>query len=339
MDLSEKQLLEIYRWMVMERLFDENVNALFRMGKIMSMFHPALGQEAANVGAYYALQKDDAVVHSGRGKVIPLMRGMDLNYYVAGLFGKKEGFGQGHSPVGSHMTGDASLGMLPVVGSVGSQFNFGVGAALAKKLQHQPNAVLLFCGDGGANRGDVHEGMNFASVFDLPVVFMFVHNGWAISVRTDFALSVEHISERAAGYNIPGVTIDGRDVLKVYETVSGALDRARRGEGPMLVEAMVDRWSAHSGNDPDIYRSDEERAAARRIDPIKNFEAVLEARGLLDERQKQTVRDDIAARLETATNYAESCTEPDYEAMVSGVYQEAVQGIGSRGGMRPPGGE
>jgi len=322
MNLSDGQLLDIYQWLVMERLFDEQVGALFRMGKIMSMYHPALGQEAVNVGAYYALQKEDVVVHSGRGKVFPLMRGMDLNYYVAGLFGKKEGFGQGHSPVGSHMSGDASLGMLPVVGTVGSQFNFGVGAALAKKLQHLPNAVLLFCGDGGSNRGDVHEGMNFAAVMDLPVVFMFVNNGWAISVRTGFALSVKHIAERAAGYNIPGVTIDGRDVLKVYETVSAALERARRGEGPMLVEATIDRWSAHSGNDPDIYRTDEERAAARSIDPIAEFEAVLEARGLLDEERKQVVRDEITARLEAAIDYAERCTEPDYEAMVYGVYQE-----------------
>jgi TPP-dependent pyruvate/acetoin dehydrogenase alpha subunit len=162
MDLSEKQLLEIYRWMVMERLFDRKVDELFRMGKIMSMFHPALGQEAANVGAFYALQDGDAFIPSHRGKVVYLMRGMDLNYFMAGLFGRQEGFGQGHSPVGSHMSGDVPMGMLPASGGVGTCFNFGIGAALAKQLKHQSGAVLITCGDGGSNRGDIHEGMNFA---------------------------------------------------------------------------------------------------------------------------------------------------------------------------------
>jgi len=321
MALSDKQLLEIYRWMIMERLLDRKIDELFRMGKIMSMFHPVLGQEAANVGAYYALRAEDAFVASHRGKVIYLMRNMDLNYFMAGLFGKREGFGQGHSPVGSHMSGDADLGMMPMAGAIGTHFNTGVGAALAKKLKKEASAVLVFCGDGGSNRGDVHEGMNFASVFKLPVVFFFVNNGWSISVKSNFALSVDHISERAAGYGMPGITIDGRHVLEVYETVAGALERARRGEGPTLVEVLVDRWTAHSANDPDIYRSDQDRAAARRIDPVSEFEAILEERGLLSEADKKAVRDEITARLEDAIDYAESCTEPDYDSMVSGVYQ------------------
>ena len=324
MDLSENQLLEIYNWMVMERLFDQKVNELFRMGKIMSMFHPALGQEATNVGAYYALQDGDAFIPSHRGKVVYLMRGMDLNYFMAGLFGKNEGFGSGHSPVGSHMCGDAALGMLPAAGAIGSCFNIGVGAALAKKLQHLPSAVLLSCGDGGSNRGDIHEGMNFASVFKLPIIFLFVNNGWAISVKSDFALSVKHISKRASGYNMPGVTIDGRDVLKVYETVSQALAGARRGEGPMLVEVLVNRWSAHSANDPDIYRTDEDRAEARKIDPILEYERVLQAKGLLDAARKQAVHEEIIADLDAAVAYAEGCTEPDFSAMTFGVYRETV---------------
>ncbi len=321
MDLSNEQLLEIYRWMVMERSLDLKVGEIFRMGKLMSMYHSVLGQEAVNIGAYYALQQDDVVTHSARGKVLPLMRGMELNYLVAGLMGKKEGFGRGHSPVGSHMTGDASLGMMPVTGTIGSQFNFGVGAALAKKLQHKPNAALIFTGDGGSNRGDVHEGMNFASVLNLPAVFLFVNNGWAISVKAEFALSVKYISQRAAGYNIPGETIDGRDVLKVYEAVSKALERARRGDGPSLVEAIVDRWTAHSGNDPDIYRTDEERAAARQIDPIQKHETVLEARGLLDRELKESIGDEIARRIDEAIEYAEGCSEPDYEDISYGVYK------------------
>ncbi len=326
MNLTDEQLLEIYYWMVMERLFDAKIDQLFRMGKIMSMYHPVLGQEATNIGAYYALEKDDAFLHSHRGKAVFMMRGMELNYFMAGLFGKKEGYGQGRSPVGSHMMGDPTMGMLPISGGIGSQFNTGVGAALAMKLKHQPNAVLVFCGDGGANRGDVHEGMNFSAVFNLPIVFCFVNNGWSISVNTAFSLSVDHISKRAPGYDIPGVTINGRDVLKVYETVSDALARARRGEGPALVEVLVDRWLAHSGNDPDIYRTDEERADARKIDPIQEYEAVLRERGVLTDSVKKKVYDEINARLEAAVEFAENGTEPDYENMVAGVYKEGVVG-------------
>jgi TPP-dependent pyruvate/acetoin dehydrogenase alpha subunit len=207
-----------------------------------------------------------------------------------------------------------------MAGAIGTHFNTGVGAALAKKLQHQTSAVLLFCGDGGSNRGDIHEGMNFASVFKLPIVFFFVNNGWSISVKANFALSVENISERAAGYGMPGVTIDGRDVLKVHEAVAEALERARRGEGPMVVEARVDRWTAHSANDPDIYRTDDDRAEARQIDPIAEYESVLEGNGLLSDGDKESIRDEIKTMLDKAIAYAEGCTEPDYASMVSGVY-------------------
>jgi TPP-dependent pyruvate/acetoin dehydrogenase alpha subunit len=221
------------------------------------------------------------------------------------------------------MSGDATMGMLPASGGVGTAFNYGIGAALAKKLQRQSGAALITCGDGGSNRGDIHEGMNFASVFGLPAVFLFVNNGWAISVKSDFALSVDRISKRAAGYSIPGITVDGRDVVKVHEAVSGALKRARNDEGPALVEVMVNRWSAHSANDPDIYRTDEERTKAREIDPLRDYEAILEARGLVDETYRQAVHDEIMADLDAAIDYAESCTEPGYNAMTFGVYKES----------------
>jgi len=324
MDLSDEQHLELYKWLVMERLFDERIDQLFRMGKIMSMFHPVLGQEAAYVGAYYALQKGDVFCPRSRGKVVFPMRGMPLNYLMAGMFGKSEGLGQGRTPAGSHMNGDPSIGLLPTAGSVGSSFNIGVGAALAMKLQHRPNAVLIITGDGGSNRGDVHEGMNFAAVFNLPALFYFINNGWAISVSADYALSVKHISQRASGYGIPGVTVNGRDVLEVYEAVSAALERARQGGGPMVIEAMVDRWSAHSANDPDIYRTDEERAELRKVDPILNYESHLEGKGLLDEETKQDVREEITAALDAAVAYADACTEPDFSHMTYGVYKEAL---------------
>jgi pyruvate dehydrogenase E1 component alpha subunit len=321
MALSDTQLLELYRWIVMERLFDEKINSLFRMGKIMSMFHSVLGHEAVTVGAAYALRAGDAFIPYHRGKVIYPMRGMGLNHFVAGLFGKKEGFGQGRSPVGSHMCGDPTIGLLPSVGCIGSPLVVGVGAALAIKLGHRGNAALVCIGDAGSNRGDVHEGMNFAAVLKLPVVFLFINNGWGLSVPTSLSTSVNQISERAAAYRMPGITIDGRDLLTVHETVSEALERARGGGGPSLVEATVTRWTAHSVNDPDIYRTDSEREEARKVDPVAEYEILLRNRGLLGAERIQEIRTECNATLDAAITYAESCTEPDMACLVSGVYK------------------
>jgi TPP-dependent pyruvate/acetoin dehydrogenase alpha subunit len=322
MSLSNEKMLELYHWLLMDRMLDLKANELFRMGKLMSMYHSALGQEAVNMGAGYALQEGDAFLPSHRGKGIYIMRGMDLKYFMAGMFGKKEGLGQGRVPVGSHMTGDPTIGLVPIQGAIGSPFTAGVGAALALKLQHKPNAVLSFLGDGGSSRGDVHEGMNFAGTQKLPLVIMLINNGWSLSVRSEYAIPVEHISIRAAGYGFPGVTIDGRDVLKVYKTTVDALEKAKQGEGPTLIEAMVDRWTAHSANDPDIYRTDEEREAAKTIDPIREYEKVLEGEKLLSEKKKEEIRSQIAAQIDEAVAYADNCSEPGLEELMYSVYKE-----------------
>jgi TPP-dependent pyruvate/acetoin dehydrogenase alpha subunit len=322
MSLSKEKMLELYHWLLMDRMLDLKANELFRMGKLMSMYHSALGQEAVNIGAGYALQEGDAFLPSHRGKGIYILRGMDLKYFMAGMFGKKEGLGQGRVPVGSHMTGDPTIGLVPIQGAIGSPFTAGVGAALALKLQHKPNAVLSFLGDGGSSRGDVHEGMNFAGTQKLPLVIMLINNGWSLSVRSEYAIPVEHISIRAAGYGFPGVTIDGRDVLKVFNTTADALEKARQGEGPTLIEAMVDRWTAHSANDPDIYRTDEEREAAKKIDPIREYEKLLEEKKLLSEKKKEEVRSLIAAQIDEAVAYADSCSEPGLEELMYSVYKE-----------------
>jgi TPP-dependent pyruvate/acetoin dehydrogenase alpha subunit len=323
MSLSKEKMLELYYWLLMDRLLDLKANELFRMGKLMSMYHSALGQETVDIGAGYALQDGDAFLPSHRGKGIYILRGIDLKFFMAGMFGKKEGFGQGRIPVGSHMCGDPSIGLVPIQGAIGSPFTAGVGAALALKLQHKPNAVLSFLGDGGSSRGDVHEGMNFAGVQKLPLVIMIINNGWSLSVRSEYAIPVEQISIRAAGYGFSGVTIDGRDVLKVYKTTSEALEKARRGDGPTLIEAMVDRWTAHSANDPDIYRTDEEREEAKKIDPIREYEKVLEGKKLLNEEKKEDIRNQIIAQIDEAVAYADSCSEPGYEELIYGVYKEA----------------
>jgi TPP-dependent pyruvate/acetoin dehydrogenase alpha subunit len=247
---------------------------------------------------------------------------MDLRYFVAGSFGKKEGFGQGRSMTSSHMMGDRERGLMPMMGALGGPVATAVGAALAFKVLKHPHAALAWHGDGGSNRGDVHESMNFASALGLPVVFFFVNNGWAISVASSYALSAERLSDRAAGYGMPGVTIDGSDPVEVYVTVSEALERARRDHKPSVVEAVVRRAGAHSVNDPDAYRSEEDRERDREYDPVKRYEASLIAQGVLDEPAAAEVWRSITAEIDDAIAYADGCSEPGLEDMLGGVYEE-----------------
>jgi TPP-dependent pyruvate/acetoin dehydrogenase alpha subunit len=326
--VSTETSLELHRWMVWERLLDHRMNASFRAGKVMSMFHSASGHEATHVGAGLALAEGDAIVPSYRGNAIFLMRGMDLDYFVAGTFGKKEGFGQGRSMVSSHMMGDRSLGLIPMQGALGGPVATGVGAALAFRQMSRANAVLIPHGDGGSNRGDVHESMNFAAALRLPAVFLFINNGWAISVPSSYALSARNLADRAAGYGMTGVTIDGSDPRLVYEVVSEALGRARRDREPSVVEAVVRRGGAHSVNDPDLYRTDEEREQDAIADPVLRFEAQLVAEGLLDEEGVASLWADIASRIDAAIERADTLTEPGPEILETGVYAPDTPGLG-----------
>jgi 2-oxoisovalerate dehydrogenase E1 component alpha subunit len=314
--------LELHRWMVWERLLDEKLNASFRAGKVMSMFHSAAGHEATHVGSGLALEPEDAIVPSYRGNAIFLMRGLDLNYFVAGTFGKKEGFSAGRSMVSSHMMGDRSKGLIPMQGALGGPVASGVGAALAFRQLKKPNAVLIPHGDGGSNRGDVHESMNFASALGLPAVFLFINNGWAISVPSSYALSAPRLADRAAGYGMEGVTIDGSDPRVVYEVVSEALERARRDRLPSVVEAVVRRAGAHSVNDPDLYRSDQDREEDAIYDPVMRFERTLKEESLLDDAAAAVVWAEITERIDAAIAYADGCSEPGAEILHTGVYAD-----------------
>jgi len=315
-------MLELHRWMVWDRLLDQKLNEAFRAGMVMSMFHSASGQEAADVGAGLALRDGDAVVPTYRGKAMFLMRGMDLRYFVAGSFGKKEGFGSGRSMTSSHMMGDREHGLMPMMGALGGPVATAVGAALAFKVLDQPNASLAWHGDGGSNRGDVHESMNFAAALRLPVVFFFVNNGWAISVPSTYALSAENLADRAAGYGMEGVIVDGSDPVAVYLAVSAALERARTERIPSVVEAKVRRAGPHSVNDPDVYRSDEERDRDREYDPVHRYEARLVAEGLLAEDAAAQVWSSIEAEIDDAIAYAGTLSEPGLDDLMHGVYEE-----------------
>jgi len=307
--------------MVWERLLDLKLNEAFRAGKGMGMFHSASGQEAADVGAGLALREEDAVIPAYRGKAIFLMRGWDLRSLVAGAFGKKEGSGQGRTMTGSHMMGDRSKGLIPMGGPLGGPVATGVGAALALKLQGRPGAVLIWHGDGASSRGDVHESMNFASVLHLPAVFFIVNNGWALSTAASYGVSIKRLSDRAAGYGMRGITVDGSDPVEVHAAVSEALERARREFEPSVVEAVVRRAAPHGINDPDLYRSDGDRVLDREYDPVARFERSLIEKGILKKEDAAEIWREIEERIADAVAYADGCSEPGLEELISGVYE------------------
>lgn len=320
MDLPEKDLLAMYRWMVLDRLLEEKTLELLKLGKLVGFHHPNIGQEGVDVGTCYGLRKDDTIMPTHRGKGKYLIKGVDLKTMIAGMFGRSNGCGKGRGPA-SH-SGDNSVGLLAGTGLIGSGIPISTGAALAMKLQKKDSVALHFFGDGASNRGDFHESLNLAGVMKLPIVYVCDNNCYAISVPQTCAMAIEDISIRAQGYGFPGVTVDGNDVLAVHEVTQMAIARARRGQGPTLIECKTYRWMGHSVNDPGIYRNPEEVEAWKQKCPIRRFEAYLRGKGLLDDRKGKEVYRGVHEEIEEAVRFAEASPLPLPEDTLLDVYAD-----------------
>lgn len=321
MGLSKKDLKEMLYWILMSRRLEERITVLFKEGRLRGHHHPGIGQEATNVGVCYALKEPDYVLLTHRGKAPSLMRGLRLRDLMAGYYCKREGLGGGRSPTGSHMYGDLSRHIVPMPGIIGSGIPVAVGVALGIKLQKTGGVIACIFGDGGSNRGDFHEGINLAAALKLPVLFVLANNGYSISVSVEKATGRRTLSARAHGYGIPGVTVDGNDVRKVYEEAAGAIERARAGEGPTLLECLVHRWTGHSISDADIYRSEEERRCGQQKDPLLRLRNELAAEGVITEDDYRKLEQRVAEEIEDAVRYSEKeCTDPDPADILRGVY-------------------
>jgi TPP-dependent pyruvate/acetoin dehydrogenase alpha subunit len=318
MEISDQDLLQMYRWMVLDRVFEERTVELLKQGKLVGFHHPNIGQEAVDVGTCYGLRKDDTIMPTHRGKGKYLMKGVDMKILMAGMFGRRNGSGKGRGPA-SH-SGDNSIGLLAGTGLIGSGIPISTGAALAMKLQKKDNVALHFFGDGASNRGDFHEALNFAGVHKLPIVYVVDNNCYAMTVPATCAMAIEDIAIRAAGYGFPGVVVDGNDVLAVYEATQKAVARARKGEGPTLIECKTYRWLGHSFNDPAVYRSAEEVESWKEKCPMKRFEKYLTGKGLLDDAGIQKVDQAVRDEIEEAVRFAESSPLPLPEDTLLGVY-------------------
>ena len=320
MELEDKDLLQMYRWMVLDRVFEEKTVALLKLGKLVGFHHPNIGQEAIDVGTCYGLRRDDTIMPTHRGKGKYLMKGVDIKIMMAGMFGRKNGCGKGRGPA-SH-SGDNAIGLLAGTGLIGSGIPISTGAALAMKLQKKDSVAIHFFGDGASNRGDFHESLNIAGVMKLPIVYVCDNNCYAMSVPTTCSLAIEDIAIRAAGYGFPGVVVDGNDLLAVHEATQKAIDRARKGDGPTLIECKTYRWLGHNFNDPELYRKAEEKEAWKQKCPVKRFEEYLRGRGLLDDAQVKGIYQSVNEEIEEAVRFAEASPLPSPEDTLLDVYAD-----------------
>jgi acetoin:2,6-dichlorophenolindophenol oxidoreductase subunit alpha len=318
MDLTERDLLQMYRWLVMGRRFEEKTIELLKLGKLVGFHHPNIGQEAVDVGTCYKLRRDDTIMPTHRGKLKYLMKGVEMKTMWAGMYGRRNGLGKGVGPA-SH-SGDNSIGLLAGTGLIGSGIPISTGAALAMKLQKKDSVALHFFGDGASNRGDFHESLNIAGVMKLPIVYVCDNNCYAMTVPAECALAIKDIAVRAAGYGFPGLVVDGNDVLAVYETTQEAIARARRGEGPTLIECKTYRWMGHSIGDPQDYRKAEEVEAWKKKDPLQRFENNLRQKRLLDDSKIKDVYRIVEEEIEAGVQFAESSPMPRGEDIFPCVY-------------------
>jgi len=329
--LSPDQLRDMYRLVALARATDERMWILNRAGKVPFVIS-GQGHEGAQVGLCYDLRKGhDWLVPFYRSVAACITFGMGARDILSAQFARADDISSGGRQMPGHY-GAAVHNILSTSSPVATQLLHAVGIALAARIRQTDQVCLTALGEGSSNQGDFHEGLNFAGIHRLPVVFVVENNGYAISVPMSLESAVPDIAMRAAGYNMPGVIVDGADVLACYRAGREAVARARRGDGPTLIEAKVTRLTAHSSDDQQTkYRSAEELEREKARDPLPRFRAQLLDAGVLDAELLAGIDGEVRATVEEATEWAEALPEPDPATAMRWVYAEAEPGAG-RGG-------
>ncbi|QGQ47150.1 thiamine pyrophosphate-dependent dehydrogenase E1 component subunit alpha [Metabacillus sediminilitoris] len=320
--LTDEDVLKMYETMVMARKIDERMWLLNRAGKIPFVIS-CQGQEAAQVGAAFALDlNEDYVLPYYRDMGVVLTFGMTAKDLMLSGFAKHEDPNSGGRQMPGHF-GQKKNRIVTGSSPVTTQVPHAVGIALAGKMQKKNLVTFVTFGEGSSNQGDFHEGANFAAVHKLPVILMCENNKYAISVPYEKQVACEKISDRAIGYGMPGITVDGNDPLEVYAAVKEAADRGRRGEGPTLIETISYRLTPHSSDDDDrSYREQEEVAEAKRNDPIIQFANYLTEAGILTDAIEKEMIERIMKIVDEATDYAEAAPYAEPEYALKYVYAE-----------------
>jgi len=318
MAIEKEKLVAMYRTMFRIRAFEERVAQEFAAGNIPGIVHLYIGEEAVATGACANLRPDDYVIGTHRGHGHVIAKGAKTDRMMAELYGKKTGYCKGKG--GSMHIADVDIGILGANGIVGAGIVIAGGAALSARMRGSDQVVLSFFGDGATNTSRFHEGLNLASAWKLPVVYILENNLWAQFTRTSTVINIPKIAERAVAYGIPGVTVDGNDVLAVFRAVSAAVARARRGEGPTLVECQTYRWRGHMEGDPQSYKPKEEVAEWLKRDPIPSYRRQLIEMGTLSETEAEVINQEILEELDKAVRFAGESPLPAPEETLEDVF-------------------
>jgi TPP-dependent pyruvate/acetoin dehydrogenase alpha subunit len=321
--LSEDTLRRLYSYMLKCRMVEERARVLFRQGKFAGNYYAAVGQEATEVGATMDLLPEDTVAPAHRNFVTNIMKGTPLRFMYAQLYARKSSPDQGRSSP-AHC-GYAPLNVITPSSTIDAQLAIGTGVALGYKMQKKPNVVIAPHGEGATSLGFWHEALNFAGVHKLPIVYLLENNLYAESVNVKLQTAVEDLSVKAQAYGFPGITVDGNDIVAVYRAARRAVERARRGEGPTLIECKTYRWYGHSEIDPAKYRSPEEVEYWKSRDPIPAMERHLQEQGLWSDDWKQELIDQITQEIDEAVEFAENSPYPEPEEALDHVYSFSIR--------------
>jgi len=318
MDLTNEQLIKMYTTMVKIRIFENRVAELFAEGKIPGFVHLYVGEEAVATGVCESLTNEDYIASTHRGHGHLIAKGGDIKKMMAELFGKKTGYCKGKG--GSMHIADLDLGIMGANGIVGGGPPLASGAALACQYLGNDRVAVCFFGDGASNQGTTHEAMNLAACWKLPVVFINENNMYGISSCTLDSMCVPNVADRAAGYDIPGVVVDGNDAVAVWEAAAEGIKRAREGKGPSLIECKTYRHRGHFEGDPCAYREDSELAEWKEKDPIPRLEQKLLEMKILTESKNEEIKKGLQEELNAAEKFAMESPYPDVSELMEDVY-------------------
>lgn len=310
-DLSQDEIIELYRFMWLTRIWDNKAMKLQRQGRF-GTFGQATGQEATQIGATYATTPDDWFVPSFRDTGGYITRGLPMHLLIQYWQGDERG---------QHFPDDAKD--LPIAVPVGTECLHGMGVAWGVQMDEKENAVLCFVGDGATSEGDFHEAMNFAGSFQVPLVMVVENNHWAISVPNEVQTGSETFAQKAVAYGMPGIHVDGNDVFAVYKATQEALERARNGKGPTLIECETYRMGDHTtADDASKYRSDEEVAKWEDRDPIDRLRTYMTNQGFWNEEKEDAMKEELKEQVDDAVEKAESVDEPSVEDMFTHTFKD-----------------
>src|SRR5213592_1031097 len=316
--LSSEQLLEMFYWLKLIRAFDERLSILVKQGKVRSGVYTGIGQEAIIVGTCFGLRKEDFIAPLHRDLGAFLMKGVEPRVMMSQMFAKTTGLSKGRDS--ALHSGVTEVGIFGNTSMLGANLPVAAGLALTFKMERTDNVVIAYFGEGASNVGDFHEALNFAGVQRLPILFVCENNQYAYSVPLEKTMAIDDVADRAESYGFDGVAINGNDVLAVYQAVQGALARARKGDGPTLIECKTYRWHGHSEHDKAFYCTKEELAMWKSRDPIPTFTTYLKGLHVLTDDKLKETEAKVKQTIDDAVELAVNAPDPKPDEATTDLY-------------------